>query len=109
MATSEKDRFGDKLRDAERAREDQYFADQDRKLVEKMRQTGDEAKHAAGSGRCPKCGTSLRPLTLNAVSVDECPDCRGVWLDRGELEAIAKHEDEGWIARWLRLEFEKKA
>jgi len=32
-----KDRFGDKLRDAEKGREDQYFSDLDRTLTEKMR------------------------------------------------------------------------
>ncbi len=37
MATEQKDRWGDKLRDAEKAREDEYFARRDRELMEKMR------------------------------------------------------------------------
>lgn len=32
-----KDRFGDKLRDAEKAREEQYFAKREKELLEKMR------------------------------------------------------------------------
>ena len=39
--------------------------------------------------RCPKCGTRLNSHTLHDVSVDECPSCHGVWLDAGELEALA--------------------
>ncbi|MBI3785080.1 MAG: zf-TFIIB domain-containing protein [Deltaproteobacteria bacterium] len=105
MAANEKDRLGDKLRDAERAREDQYFAERDRKLVEKMRHDSEAGKRPDALGHCPKCGAKLKSLTVNKVAVEECPDCKGMWLDRGELEGIAKHENEGWIARWLRLEF----
>lgn len=44
MANDNKDRFGDKLRDAEKGREDEYFARRDRELLEKIRkeQTADE-------------------------------------------------------------------
>ena len=46
MAVEEKDRLGDKLRDAERAREDQYFAERDRQLIDRLRQSkGGEARH----------------------------------------------------------------
>ena len=37
MGNQEKDRFGDKLRDAEKAREDEYFARQERELLEKLK------------------------------------------------------------------------
>jgi len=37
MANDNKDRFGEKLRDAEKAREDEYFARRDRELLEKIR------------------------------------------------------------------------
>jgi len=111
MATNEKDRLGDKLRDVERAREDQYFAEQDRKLVEQLRkaktgETEDALKQAAHM-RCPKCGARLRQHTHLEVTVEECPTCHGMWLDEGELKVLARNEDEGWIARWLRGEFRK--
>ena len=109
MAGNEKDRLGDKLRDAERAREDQYFAEQDRKLVEQLRRTqageGEAKVQEAALMRCPKCGRDLVEGRLHGVSVDECPACHGVWLDKGELDLIAERENEGWIARWLRREF----
>jgi uncharacterized protein len=117
MAPTEKDRLGDKLRDAERGREDQYFAELDRKLIEKRRrerqtEAGDEEESPAkraGSMRCPKCGEVLEQRTLHEVTVDTCPSCQGMWLEKGELEAIAKREDEGWISRWLRYEFKEPA
>ena len=108
MAT-EKDRLGDKLRDAERAREDEYFAKRDRELVEKLRQgkaggAEGDLKEAAPM-RCPKCGTRLQQHALHSVSVEECPSCHGVWLDQAELEKIGVRESDSWIARWLRMEF----
>ena len=36
-ANNEKDRYGDKLRDLERAREDKYFSDRDKELIEKAK------------------------------------------------------------------------
>lgn len=111
MAADEKDRLGDKLRDAERAREDQYFAERDRQLLERLRrgkETDPESTlKEAGHGRCPKCGTRLQQQSLHGVSVDECPSCRGMWLDQGELQELGRREDQGWIARWLRMEFQK--
>jgi len=118
MAT-EKDRLGDKLHDAERAREEQYFAERDRQLIDRLRESkegetqGTATKattlKGAASMRCPKCDTPLNSHTLHDVAVDECPTCHGMWLDAGELEALARWENAGWIARWLRSEFRKKA
>lgn len=47
MANQEKDRFGDKLRDAEKAREDDYFARKDRELLEKMKREKQADQEAA--------------------------------------------------------------
>ena len=38
--------------------------------------------------RCPNCGSRLVELERSDVLIDACPDCRGVWLDRGELDKI---------------------
>jgi hypothetical protein len=111
MVVDEKDRLGNKLRDAERAREDQYFAERDRKLVEELRRAqGEEVEKTlkeAAHMRCPKCGTRLQQHTHHGVTVEECPSCHGMWLDHGELKAMARDENEGWIARWMRHEFRK--
>lgn len=37
---------------------------------------------------CPRCADELREVPKSGVLIDVCPRCRGVWLDRGELEKI---------------------
>lgn len=37
---------------------------------------------------CPVCKTSLSMSDRGGVEIDFCPSCRGVWLDRGELDKI---------------------
>lgn len=38
---------------------------------------------------CPRCGEfKLLMSTREGVEIDYCPQCRGVWLDRGELDKI---------------------
>lgn len=37
---------------------------------------------------CPVCETGLAMSDRNGVEIDYCPSCRGVWLDRGELDKI---------------------
>src|SRR5579862_8452394 len=104
MVVDEKDRFGNKLRDVERAREDQYFAEQDRKLVEALRA---KEERTAGIVHCPKDGTRLEQHSHHGVTVEECPGCHVMWLDYGELQELAGNETDSWIARWLRNEFRK--
>ena len=37
---------------------------------------------------CPNCHEELRMSERQDVEIDYCPQCRGVWLDRGELDKI---------------------
>jgi len=37
---------------------------------------------------CPRCGTVLTMSDRQGIEIDYCPQCRGVWLDRGELDKI---------------------
>lgn len=38
---------------------------------------------------CPSCKTARLVMSeRSGVEIDYCPDCRGVWLDRGELDKI---------------------
>lgn len=41
--------------------------------------------------KCPNCNLNLEMADRNGVEIDYCPDCRGVWLDRGELDKIIAH------------------
>ncbi len=38
--------------------------------------------------QCPVDGTTLAMSERSGIEIDYCPECRGVWLDRGELDKI---------------------
>ncbi len=38
--------------------------------------------------KCPNCNETLMMTERQGVEIDYCPSCRGVWLDRGELDKI---------------------
>ncbi len=38
--------------------------------------------------KCPVCNVDLKMADRQGVEIDYCPQCRGVWLDRGELDKI---------------------
>lgn len=39
--------------------------------------------------QCPACKTTTLVMTeRQGIEIDYCPDCRGVWLDRGELDKL---------------------
>jgi len=38
--------------------------------------------------KCPVCNIELKMAERQGVEIDYCPQCRGVWLDRGELDKI---------------------
>ena len=37
---------------------------------------------------CPSCRVSLVMSERQGIEIDYCPQCRGIWLDRGELDKI---------------------
>jgi uncharacterized protein len=41
---------------------------------------------------CPSCGGELVELDRSGIRIDACRQCRGVWLDRGELDNILERE-----------------
>ena len=38
--------------------------------------------------KCPNDGATLTISERGGIEIDYCPECRGVWLDRGELDKI---------------------
>lgn len=38
--------------------------------------------------KCPICEVDLIMADRSGVEIDYCPKCRGVWLDRGELDKV---------------------
>jgi len=43
---------------------------------------------------CPVDGTQLAMSEREGVEIDYCPSCRGIWLDRGELDKIIERDGE---------------
>ncbi len=54
--------------------------------------------------KCPHCQIDLKISDRAEVEIDFCPQCRGVWLDKGELDKILErsksndqdYEDDDW-------------
>ena len=42
---------------------------------------------------CPVDGSELRITDRQGIEIDYCPKCRGVWLDRGELDKLIERTD----------------
>jgi len=43
---------------------------------------------------CPSCRVDLVMTERQGIEIDYCPKCRGVWLDRGELDKIVERSSE---------------
>ena len=41
---------------------------------------------------CPKCQGAMRSYERNGVTIDQCQECRGIFLDRGELDRLIDAE-----------------
>ncbi|MBT4520215.1 MAG: MFS transporter [Halieaceae bacterium] len=41
-----------------------------------------------GSIRCPKCRTGMAQVQFDGVEIDRCRNCKGLWFDAGEIEAL---------------------
>jgi uncharacterized protein len=44
--------------------------------------------------KCPTCNVNLVMTDRSGIEIDYCPDCRGVWLDRGELDKIIERSSQ---------------
>ena len=44
--------------------------------------------------KCPQCDVVLVIADRQGIEIDYCPQCRGVWLDRGELDKIIERSNE---------------
>lgn len=94
----DKDRLGAKLHDKEKAEEDRFVAEQERKALEKLR----AQMAAAPRGLCPRCGARLAKHEMDGVTIESCPSCKGFWIDHGELDTLVNRRDEAAVTRWLR-------
>jgi ribosomal protein L37AE/L43A len=72
--------------------EDEYFAKMDADLMKERRARLDAERltqeRSSHYNKCPKCGCELQERDHNGVKIDQCTECSGMWLDKGELEVI---------------------
>lgn len=51
---------------------------------------------------CPKCGMPLIEVDYKGLKIDECSECRGLWLDAGEVQQIISLE-QGALTRFFSI------
>lgn len=54
------------------------------------------AEAAATTLSCPKCHGTMRTYVRGGLTLELCEDCRGLFLDKGELERLIEAEGGGW-------------
>jgi uncharacterized protein len=75
--------------------EDEWFKKNEQDLLETARKAR-EQREADESRRlkelhfmkCPKCGHDMKEQAVEAVTVDRCTFCEGIYLDAGELDTL---------------------
>ena len=91
--------------------EDEYFAKLDAQLIKAQRERLDyerrKSERAAHYMKCPKDGTDLQEREFQHVKVDVCPECKGMWLDAGELDML-KYVNQNAIGRFVGSLFGQK-
>lgn len=87
--------------------EEEYFLKQDAELVAALRARRDSERQVAERQshfmKCPKCGADLKEVTAHSIAVDACPDCKGMWLDAGELDVLRKVKEHRFGALFAEL------
>jgi ribosomal protein L37AE/L43A len=96
--------MANKWDDRKKAQEDEYFIKQERELLAKLKAKQEAESKASvqktSSMRCPKCGEPLKERSFQKVQIDQCTGCNGIWLDAGELEAVAGKEESSWLGKF---------
>ena len=96
--------MANKWDERKKAHEDEYFVKKEREQLAKLKAKQEaEAKEAAKKVsymKCPKCGESLKERSFQKIEIDQCTGCGGIWLDAGELEAVAEKEGGTWLGKF---------
>lgn len=57
--------------------------------------------------KCPIDNQTLVVSDRQNIEIDYCPECRGVWLDRGELDKIIERSSSNQAPRQEKVQYEK--
>lgn len=88
------------LDDRGRAMENEYFHRREQELIEKMKSKLNAETVQTSEIECPKCDGKLIETNYEAIKIDVCNRCTGVWLDAGELAQIVdKDTGSSWFGR----------
>ena len=90
--------------DIRKAKEDGWFKQNEAAMIESARKKREAAEQAQKSEaaearrqahwrKCPKCGADMRVEKIADVEVEKCPDCGGIFFDRGELETLMLRQE----------------
>jgi len=89
----------------EKAFENQYFRDIERKQLEAMKEKmHDSQVRELCKNRCPKCGDEITATTFRGVPLDQCPSCGGIWLGPNDLKILAEKDHRTWFDDWFHAE-----
>jgi len=77
--------MSDSWDDMRRAKEEQYFQEQNNAALERLKSQTSNVK------KSPITGKPMKQVAEYGVILDLCEDSGGVWLDKGELEKIIEH------------------
>ena len=80
------------------SQEDEYFQKQEMERIKSLRLKLDQERKEESKQqrmnthwmKCPKCGSDLEEIHHDEVMVDQCPGCKGIWCDKGELELLTQ-------------------
>ena len=92
-SSKEQEYFTEKEAQRRKKKEEQLKAERQKAERERLKQL--HFMH------CPKCGMALEEITYHDIKVDRCTECRGVWLDKGELDQVTKFQEVGFITELL--------
>jgi ribosomal protein L37AE/L43A len=74
--------------------EDEYFGKKNLEIIHEMRMKLDAERKSDGRkahhNKCPRCGADLKERRTEQVKIDECTECGGIWLDKGEVEQLGR-------------------
>lgn len=84
------------LRQEGYSKEEEYFYEANKELIERRRVELDETREKRREERlkavhwmkCPKCGHEMKEFTLSGIFLDQCTQCKGIYFDQGELDTL---------------------
>lgn len=88
--------------------EDEFFLKLDADLIKSQRAKLDveraQNERKSHYMKCPKCGADLKETELHHIKIDRCPDCEGLWFDKGEIDML-EHVDQSKLRGFVRSLF----